>query len=146
MAAYLSSLPHSLPALRLFPMAPRTRRLAAALIAPQDIAGRAARLVADDRPPRSDFYGWALLYQLPGMRTLALVDAHERFAELPAFFESPAELVDRSTFLAAKGILSRPLALLTQPADFVLNADGRVRNRFYPQASCQRPIDLGWFR
>lgn len=121
-----------------------THRLAAALVAPQDIDGRPARLVADARPPRSYFYGWALLYQLPGMGTLALVDAHDRFPDLPAFFESPAELVDRATFLASNGVMSRPLALFTQPADFVVAADGSVRNRFYPEGRFQRPADRGW--
>ncbi|MFM8414123.1 MAG: hypothetical protein ACKOCX_05305 [Planctomycetota bacterium] len=120
-------------------------RVAAALVAPQDLDGRPVRLIAERRPTRSEFYGWALLYQLPGMRGLALADTHERFSDLPALFESPAELVDRTTFLASKGVVSRPLALFTQPADFVVTAEGELQNRFYPGERFHRPADLGWF-
>lgn len=124
----------------------RLHRVAAALVAPQDFDGRPTRLVAEVRPARSEFYGWALLYQLPGMRGVGVVDPHERFEDLPAFFESPGELVDREAFLAKKGVLSRPLALFTQPADFVVPADGRLQNRFYPGGRFRRPADPGWFR
>ena len=135
----LGRLPHALAALG------GTHRLAAALVAPQDIDGRPVRLVSERRPTRSEFYGWALLYQLPGMRGLALVDAHERFSDLPAFFESPAELVDRTTFLASRGVASRPLALFTQPSDFI-PVEGELRNRFCPGQRFNRPADLGWLR
>jgi hypothetical protein len=119
-------------------------RVGAALVAPQDMGPVAARLTARDEQPRSEFYGWSLMVQFPGLETLALVDPHERFADLPAFYESPLELIDRSTFLAGKGIVSRPIALFTQPADFVVEADGRLRNRFYPDARFRRPAGLDW--
>jgi hypothetical protein len=119
-------------------------RVGAALVAPQDMGPVAARLTARDEQPRSEFYGWSLMVQFPGLDSLALVDPHERFADLPAFYESPLELIDRSTFLAGKGIVSRPIALFTQPADFVVEADGRLRNRFYPDARFRRPAGLDW--
>jgi hypothetical protein len=131
--------------LRRLELAGILHRVAAALVAPQDLAGPPPRLVPDDRRPRAEFYGWSLLYQLPGMRGLAAVDPHERFADLPAFFESPHELVDRSEFLASRGIPCRPLALITQPGDFVIAAHGRRCNRFYPGERFRRPSGLGWF-
>jgi len=115
-------------------------RAAVALVAPEDVplaqppAGR--RAAAGDL--RHDCYGWSLLYQLPGMRGMACVDPHERFADLPAFYESPLELIDRSMFLAGKGIPSRPIALITQPGDFVAASAGRICNRFYPRGSFRR--------
>jgi hypothetical protein len=119
-------------------------RVAAALVAPQDVSLDSPRLIASDAQPQSEFYGWSLMIQFPDMKTLALVDPHERFADLPAFYESPLELIDRSTFLAGKGIASRPIALITQPGDFVVGADGRLRNRFYPDARFRRPAGLDW--
>lgn len=119
-------------------------RVGAALVAPQDMGLESARLIASAEPPRTEFYGWSLMVQFPGLDSLALVDPHERFADLPAFYESPLELIDRSTFLAGKGIASRPIALFTQPADFVVEADGRLRNRFYPDARFRRPAGLDW--
>ena len=47
---------------------------------------------------RPEFYGWSLLYQLPGDGDLARVDPHESLADLPAFYESPLELADRQAF------------------------------------------------
>jgi hypothetical protein len=119
-------------------------RVAAALVAPQDMSLESPRLIASVEQPRSEFYGWSLMTQFPGMSTLALVDPHERFADLPAFYESPLELIDRSTFLAGKGIASRPIALITQPDDFEVETDGRLRNRFYPEARFRRPAGLDW--
>jgi hypothetical protein len=120
-------------------------RVAAALVAPQDLAGPPPRLVPEQRRPTSEFYGWSLMYQLAGMRSVAVVDPHDRFPGLPACFESPLELLDRSEFLAARSIPSRPIALITQPADFVATAAGRPCNRYYPGERFRRPVDLGWF-
>lgn len=90
-----------------------------------------------------EIYGWAIIYQLPGMRGTALVDAHEQFADLPAFYESPLELIDRMDFLSSKGVPHRPIALVTRPEDFTLSeADGRPRNRFFPRATFRRPCGL----
>jgi len=131
-----------------------TARVAAALVAPEDVllATRRRSAVAsrfpDRLPPRrgwvTEFYGWALLYQLPGMRGIGFVDPHEAFPDLPAFFESPLELLDRATFLRGKGIVTRPLAVLSRPEDFELGADGTPANRFFPRASFARPADLAW--
>jgi len=119
-------------------------RLAAALVTPEDLAGPPRRLVCQAEPPRLEFYGWSLMVQQPGSRDLAVVDRHERFADLPACYESPLELIDRSSFLAARGIRSRPLALVTQPADFTASADGRLRNRFFPAERFRPPASLDW--
>jgi len=119
-------------------------RVGAALVAPQDMGPVAARLTPRAERPRSEFYGWSLMVQFPGHDSLALVDPHERFADLPAFYESPLELIDRSEFLAGKGIVCRPIALFTEPGDFVAEAGGRLRNRFYPDARFRRPAGLDW--
>jgi hypothetical protein len=115
-------------------------RAAVALVAPEDVAlcHPAAGRLATNGTLRHDCYGWSLLYQLPGMRGMACVDPHERFADLPAFYESPLEFVDRAAFLAERGILARPLALVTQLDDFQPGGDGRMCNRFYPRGSFRR--------
>ena len=90
-----------------------------------------------------EIYGWSLLYQLPHMSGRAVIDSHDSFCELPAFFESPLELVDRSAFLTARGIPHRPLALLTQPEDFVPAQTGPgIRNLFASDASLHRTCPL----
>jgi len=91
-----------------------------------------------------EIYGWALMYQLPGMLDAAAIDPHDEFDDLPAFYSSPLELVDRSAFLASKGIPNRPIALLTRREDFHPrdNAGPRPINRFQPDASFRRPADL----
>jgi hypothetical protein len=75
-------------------------------------------------------YGWALMYQLPGATGIAIVDPHDHHPDLPAFFELPQELIDRSEHLARHGIPNRPLALITAASDFDRSADGQLRNRF----------------
>ena len=83
------------------------------------------------------------MYQLPGMRGTAAIDPHDRFDDLPALFESPLELIDRSVFLAARGIPNRPIAILTRPEDFVRRETGEGwTNRYYPQARFRRPCRL----
>jgi len=95
---------------------------------------------------RSDIYGWSLLYQLPGMRGVALIDVHESFTDLPAFYESPLELLDRCSFLAARGIPTRPIALVTRPEDFEsIENSGEVRNKFLPHARFRCPCPLSAF-
>jgi hypothetical protein len=114
-------------------------RAAVALVAPEDVPlGQPAGRLATDDGPRHDCYGWALLYQLPGMRGMAVVDPHDRFDDLPAFYESPLEFVDRAAYLADRGIATRPLALVTQLDDFRPGPDGRICNRFYPRGSFRR--------
>ncbi len=91
-----------------------------------------------------EIYGWALMYQLPGMVDRALIDPHDELDSLPAFYESPLELVDRSAFLASRGIPSRPIALLTRPDDFVSAGVGGapLTNVHFPRARFRRPADL----
>lgn len=95
-------------------------------------------------PGLVEIYGWALMYQLPGMIDAAAIDPHDEFDDLPAFFSSPLELVDRSDFLASKGIPNRPIALLTQREDFFPRSVTTPRpvNRFRPEERFRRPADL----
>lgn len=86
-----------------------------------------------------DFYGWALMYQPPGMRGRALVDADERFTDLPAVFELPLELLDRADFLESRGFRTRPLMIPTRPEDFECGSDGRIRNRLFPDGAFRPP-------
>jgi hypothetical protein len=116
-----------------------TCRVALALACPHDAAAprslrRPTPVTAHVRRS-AEFYGWALLYQPPGMRGRAVVDADERFAELPLCFELPLELLDRAAHLEAHGIRTRPLAVVTRPEDFAVGSDGRRRNRFFPEAA-----------
>ena len=90
-----------------------------------------------------EIYGWALMYQLPGMFDAAAIDPHEEFDDLPAYYRSPLELVDRAAFLAARGIPNRPIALLTRQEDFCpRGVEPRPINRFQPDVSFRRPADL----
>ena len=90
-----------------------------------------------------EIYGWALMYQLPGMLGTAAIDPHEEFDDLPAYYRSPLELVDRAAFLAARGIPNRPIALLTRREDFHPRGGGpRPLNRFQPEVRFHRPADL----
>lgn len=120
-------------------------RVAIALVSPLD-AGPAPghRHVCRESVPalRLDFYGWALLYQPPGMRGRAVVDGNERFADLPAVFELPLELIARAEFLESRGFRTRPLLVPVLPGDFVTAPDGRLRNRFLPGAGFRHPFPL----
>lgn len=123
-------------------------RLVAALLTPDDVLhAQAIPNVDDGSPPQrhrtlpTEIYGWSLLYQLPHMRSTGVIDAHERFEDLPAYYESALELIDRSTFLAAKGICSRPIALVTRPEDFRSLAGSRPCNKFFPHVRFLRPSD-----
>ncbi len=93
------------------------------------------------RGPAIEMYGWALLYRLGDSGTTAFVDPHEDHDDLPAFYESPLELLDRANFLASRGVATRPIALVTRPEDFVRPAAAPV-NRFFPTARCRPPADL----
>lgn len=98
-------------------------------------------VLARRRPARGaaiEIYGWALLYR--GGDGAALVDAHDEFDDLPAFYVAPAELADRAEHLAARGIPSRPVALVTAAEDFI---DGDpARNCFFPAGAYRGPVDL----
>jgi hypothetical protein len=116
-------------------------RAAVVLISPEDMRGPVRRLAAGDSRRRrglgqltgSDIYGWCLMYQPPGMHGIGIIDPHECYDELPAYYEIPLELLDRAEFLARRGIRSRPLALLAQPDDFLTPSEGGPpRNRFFP--------------
>lgn len=130
-----------------------TCRIGAALAGPLDVpllvgGDRGARVSAcPQRPLRLDIYGWALMYQPPGMRGTAIVDADDRFTDLPAMFELPLELLDRAAFLEARGFRTRSLVIPTAPSDFERGADGRLRNRFFscrglPRAGESRPASV----
>lgn len=95
----------------------QTCRLAAALALPADSREAALRRLAGPRRPCLDMFGWAIMYQLPDMTGTALVDGHEYLAPLPAFYECPLQLIDRSEFLTARGIRHRPLAIVVRPED-----------------------------
>jgi hypothetical protein len=97
----------------------------------------------EQAPGVVEIYGWALMYQLPGMFDTAAIDPHEEFDDLPAYYSSPLELVDRAAFLAARGIPNRPIALLTRREDFHPRGVGpRPLNRFQPDVNFRRPADL----
>lgn len=117
-------------------------RLAAALLAPGDVrhVGRDLAAAVRRRNPRRaarhvEFYGWALMYRLDDRDSHALVDRHDEFADLPAFYESPAELADRAAFLEHRGIATRPLAVVTQPQDFDVDDGLTARNRYVESAA-----------
>lgn len=120
----------------------RRCRIGAALAIPTD--GRHSPLT-HSRPLRRrlvDIYGWAIMYQLPGMSGVAFVDRHERIDELPAFYECPLELLDRSEFLLARGIRHRPLAIVTRPEDFTADRLGMRFNTFHPASRYRPPCSL----
>ena len=124
-------------------------RLAAALVAPEDVVSTPSALdeeqvICRTYRCRSEFYGWSLLYHVPGMPRIGFIEPHHTFRHLPSFFDSPLDLVDRSEFLARRGVRSRPLALLTQPEDFDRAADGTLVNRYVPHGTLRRPSRLGW--
>ncbi|MFM7043394.1 MAG: hypothetical protein ACKO35_14555 [Planctomycetaceae bacterium] len=124
-------------------------RVAAALVAPEDMVS-APRVMDDEQAIRrtgrcrSEFYGWSLLYHVPGMPRIGFIEPHRTFRHLPSFFDSPLEVLDRSEFLARRGVRSRPLVLLTQPEDFDKAEDGALVNRYVPHGTLRRPSRLGW--
>lgn len=128
-------------------------RIGLALVTPDDVLHAAAidrggRTDAAWQTHRSasrlrlDIYGWSLMIQLPGMQGIATIDADDTIDALPAFYESPLELVDRANHLAARHIPSRPIAVVTRPEDFKRGVDGRLLNRFHPRTCFRRPFSL----
>ena len=122
------------------------RRLVYALAVPGDFQRRripmAGHLLEDGRTGgrnsrRSStvlrtIYGWAIAYRFPESTGPALVDPHEDVPELPAFYESPVELIDRIIHLEARDIATRPIALLVRPSDFLQDERGGRINRYFP--------------
>jgi hypothetical protein len=95
----------------------RECRIAAALALPAD-GGRAVfRRLTRPRRRCIDMFGWAIMFQRPGMTDFAVVDPHEHVPSMPAFYECPLELIDRSEFLTSRGIRHRPLAIVVRPED-----------------------------
>jgi len=144
--------PRNLPSFRrLIDTGPRSAmacRVAAALIAPDDLAlgfrkaGSGPQGTDAGRGRlRSEIYGWALMYQPTGLSGLAFVDRHDQFEDLPAWFELPLELVDRAAHLEARGFRTRPIAIITRPEDFEPPAAGG-RNRFFPTTKFHAPCRL----
>lgn len=126
----------------------RTTRVALALASPRDACGRRQRAgggqaLGTTSPTVPEIYGWSIMYRLPHQRFEAFIDPHEDHADLPAFYENPLELLDRTAFLTAKQIRHRVLALVTQPEDFEKRAHQRLgRNRFYPHSRFGHPADI----
>jgi hypothetical protein len=117
-------------------------RVAAALLDPLDLATGGPELLTALHPPRpaaagTEFYGWSLLYRLPG-DDAARVDPDDHFPELPAFYESPLELADRQEFLGRRGVPTRVLALLTSRTDFDISPGRSPRNRYFDHADWRR--------
>lgn len=116
-------------------------RLGAALLEPRDVPTIGPRLgpALRDRAASSgiEIYGWALLYELAGQPGIGLVDPHDDVPGMPACYESPAELVDRQDYLAARGMRTRALAVVSQRTDFDLG-EGVWWNRYCPRARWQR--------
>jgi hypothetical protein len=139
----LPSAPRSRQALRLEIDRLRSRgrhcRVATALICPADVPGTTVAAPEPVGRPelRSEFYGWSLMVQPPGVSGRAYVDRDGENPELPACFELPLELVDRIVFLESRGWRTRPIALITRPEDFEPVAGG-WRNRFRPAAAFGR--------
>lgn len=116
-------------------------RIGAAIATPFDFDGgtratAAERLLDAVGGPGLErtIYGWSLAYRLPGGDGPATIDPHDEIPGLPAFYESPWELLDRVHHLEDRGVATRPIALLAQEEDFEWSpgSDARV-NRFFPQ-------------
>jgi hypothetical protein len=136
--------PRSRPALRLEVARLRGRgrhcRVATALVCPGDVPSITATAAPEPQSTpelRSEFYGWSLMVQPPGVRGHAFVDRDDENPDLPACFELPLELLDRIAFLESRGCRTRPIALITRPEDFEPVAGG-WRNRFRPGAAFGR--------
>lgn len=124
-------------------------RMASAIAVPSDfqrhripLAGRLLDARRTARPTvrsggsrsavRHTIYGWALAYRFPDSTGPALVDPHDDVPDLPAFYESPVELLDRIGHLEVRGIETRPIALLVREDDFIRNDRGAWINRYFP--------------
>jgi hypothetical protein len=129
----------------------RTCRLAAALAVPADNGGLFLRRLSGPRRRCLDMFGWAILFQRPGMTGSAMVDGNESSGALPAFFECPLQLIDRSRFLTARGIPHRPLAIVVRPEDVGPEVPGpdaitstwfQGRRRFGPEQDVPTPCSI----
>jgi hypothetical protein len=116
-------------------------RLGAALLEPTDVPtiGPLLRPALRDRaaPAAVEIYGWALLYQLAGRPGIGLIDPHDEVPDMPACYESPVELADRQDYLAARGIPTRAIAVVSQRTDFDRGGGGWW-NRYCPRARWHR--------
>ncbi len=125
-----------------------TCRLALALASPMDATTRRRSTLCgslDDSEfaARSDIYGWSIMYQRPGCSLEGIVDPHDEYSDLPAFYESASELLDRTDYLSWKQIPHRVLALATRPEDFEWPFDRVLRrNRFFPESRFAAPTDI----
>lgn len=118
-------------------------RVGMALACPEDASGPTLASCGGtgcqaSRSTRFEFYGWSLAWQPPGVAGVAFIDPCDEQDDLPACFELPQELLDRAAHLAARGIRSRPIAIITQPQDFEPLAAGG-KNRFLPEAAFRAP-------
>lgn len=117
-------------------------RMAAAIAVPGDFRRRRFPMAGrhgmpgthgGDRPNlHRTIYGWALAYRFPDSTGPALVDPHDDVPDLPAFYESPAELIDRIVHLEDRGVETRPIALLVHENDFIRDERGGGINRYFP--------------
>lgn len=117
-------------------------RVAAAIAVPGDFRGRRFPMAGrrgtagsrgGERPNvQRTIYGWALAYRFPDSTGPALVDPHDDVPDLPAFYESAAELIDRIVHLEDRGVETRPIALLVHESDFIRDERGRGINRYFP--------------
>lgn len=116
-------------------------RLGAVLLEPSDVptVGPLLRPALRGRSPARavEIYGWALLYQPAGRQDTGLIDPHDDVPSMPGFYESPAELADRQDHLAARGIPTRAIAVVSQRTDFDHGA-GVWWNRYCPLARWHR--------
>lgn len=129
------------------------RRTALAIAVPNDFRGGriqvARRLLEtrrNDRRKESDptmfrtIYGWSLAYRFENSTGPAIVDPNDDLPDLPAFYESPAELMDRILYLESRGVETRPIALLVNRRDFIRDERGDAVNRYFPSLGGPRPL------
>jgi hypothetical protein len=118
-------------------------RMATAIAVPGDFQRRRVpmdgRLLHGRTTVSRTIYGWALAYRFPDSTGPALVDPHDEVPDLPAFYDSATELLDRVGYLEARGIETRPIALLVHDRDFVCDGRGGRINRYFPTLVDPRP-------
>jgi hypothetical protein len=113
---------------RLHEVLGRTCRIAAALAMPADGRASSLRWFPGIHRRRIDIYGWAIMMQPAGTTGFGVVDRHEEIDGLPALYECPLQLLDRSEFLTARGIPHRPLAVVVRPEDVEQTLLGHERS------------------
>lgn len=123
-------------------------RVALALASPMETTLRGRPIPPGSRVrarciAKSDIYGWSIMYQRPGCPLEAFIDSDDDNADLPAFYENAAEVLDRTSFLITKRVPHRVLALVTMREDFEWPFDPVLRrNRFFPEARFAAPTDI----